>query len=140
MTTPPKTPCQQNNDITFEEHQNRVAHAEMLWIAIKDSGASEEVKIAANRNARRRRLEHHPDHWFIAPISGRDTEPGRLRRRAIKACFADCPMKARLLCLEIGLQGGPVTQYGIYGGRTEKERQEIVTKIEQRKAGRLQNP
>jgi hypothetical protein len=41
-------------------------------------------------------------------------------------------MKARLLCLDLGLQEGHTLNYGIYGGRTEKERQAIAAEIKER--------
>jgi hypothetical protein len=72
------------------------------------------------------RMRQHPDDWFIDPGSGRETEDGRRRRRAKQACWADCPMKARLLCLDRGLQEGHTLNYGIYGGREEKWRQAVV--------------
>jgi hypothetical protein len=122
----------QNSTISLEEHQLRVDHAVMLAVAVEASDAPDEVKKAARVNATAKRMEHHPDHWFIDPGSGRETEDGRLRRRAIQACWADCPMKARLLCLDRGLQDGPTLSYGVYGGRTEKQRQEIVAAIKER--------
>lgn len=124
----------QNNEISLEQHQARVRHAEMLALAVEDSNASEERKALVRHMARVARLEHHPDHWFIDPGSGRETEDGRLRRRALQACWADCPMKARLLCLDRGLQEGPTLQYGIYGGYTEKQRQAVVEQIKERRA------
>lgn len=124
----------QNSEMSLQQHQDRVAHREMNAIAVAASAADDDTKTEAREAARSARLEHHPDHWFIDPGSGRETEDGRLRRRAVQACWADCPMKARLLCLDRGLQEGPTLQYGIYGGYTEKQRQVIVADIKVRQA------
>lgn len=132
MTTFPDTPCMQNSTISLEQFNRRVAHTEALAIAVEASEASEDEKVRANDAAKAARLEQHPDHWFIDPGSGRETEDGRLRRRAMQACWADCPMKARLLCLDRGLQEGPTLNYGIYGGYTEKQRQAVVEDINER--------
>ena len=141
MTKFPETPCMQNSEVSLEAHQARVDHAVMLSIAVEASDAPAHRKGAVRHQATRLRLEHHPDHWFIDPGSGRETEDGRLRRRALQACWADCPMKARLLCLDRGLQKGPALNYGIYGGYTEKQRQQIVEDIETReKEGAPLNP
>lgn len=136
MTSFPETPCMQNSTISLERHQAWVAHCEMKAVAVEASAADEYEKTQAREAAKAARLEHHPDHWFIDPGSGRETEDGRLRRRAIQSCWADCPMKARLLCLDRGLQEGPTLQYGVYGGYTEKQRQAIVeeTKDHEKKA------
>lgn len=123
----------QNSTISLEQHQAWVSHCEMRAIAVEASAATDFDKQQARDAARAARLEHHPDHWFIDPGSGRETEDGRLRRRAIQACWADCPMKARLLCLDRGLQEGPTLQYGVYGGYTEKQRQQVVADIKERK-------
>lgn len=71
---------------------------------------------------------HHADDWFQDPGSGKNTESGRARRRAIDACHIDCPMKMRLACLHEGLKT-PNLQYGIFGGYTEAQRQEIAEQI-----------
>jgi hypothetical protein len=122
----------QNSTISLEQFNAKVAHAEMLAIAVEASDADERHKENTSSLAKAWRMQHHPDHWFIDPGSGRETEDGRLRRRAIQACWADCPMKARLLCLDRGLQEGPTLQYGIYGGYTEKQRQAVVEEINNR--------
>lgn len=132
MTKFPETPCMQNSTISLERHRARVNHATMLSIAVEASDAPPWRKDAVRQQAMLLRLEHHPDHWFIDPGSGRETEDGRLRRRAIQACWADCPMRARLLCLDRGLQEGPTLQYGVYGGYTEKQRQAVVEEIKER--------
>jgi hypothetical protein len=141
MTKFPDTPCMQNSEISLDEFNRRgdeiAAHLERA----QREGSQERIDALA-AELRKHRLKHHPDHWFIDPGSGRDTEDGRLRRRAIQACWADCPMTARLLCLDRGLpeEGGPTLQYGIYGGRTEKQRQAIVAEIQQRKSKRSERP
>jgi hypothetical protein len=129
----PKTPCMQNKSISLEAHQAKIDQAVDDLRSLQEAGAAEDALQPAREAINALRLEHHPDHWFIDPGSGHDTEDGRLRRRAIQACWADCPMKARLLCLDRGLQPGPTLQYGIYGGYTEKERQKIAEDIEKRK-------
>jgi hypothetical protein len=132
MTKQP-IPCQQNNDISLDELNERIARAEKIVEDLEASPAPDAVTLQNARNvAARLRLEHHPDHWFIDPQSSIYTEDGRVRRRAREACWADCPMKARLLCLDLGLQEGHTLNYGIYGGRTEKERQSIVAEIKER--------
>ena len=134
MTKFPETPCMQNSEVSLEQFNLTVQHASAYAIAVEASAAPDSFKEHANTIARGLRLAHHPDHWFIDPGSGRETEDGRLRRRAIQACWADCPMKARLLCLDRGLQKGPALQYGVYGGYTEKQRQAIVDEINERGA------
>lgn len=116
----------QNGTISLEKHQDDVNYYEMLAIAVEASAGPQIRKTFWRHRATQKRMEHHPDHWFIDPGSGQQTEPGRLRRRALQACWADCPMKARLLCLDRGMQEGPTLQYGIYGGYTEKQRQKVV--------------
>lgn len=114
----------QNNDRSLEsmdKEQETLKNAIQILI-------DEEQEVPEELLAKHRELfmAYHPDHWFMDPGSGRETEDGRRRRRALQACWADCPMKARLLCLDRGLQEGPTLQYGIYGGYTEKQRQAIV--------------
>lgn len=117
----------QNADVSFETHQSKIRNVEKrLELLIADEADAESIQIVRDTLGALR-MQHHPDHWFLDPGAGKDTEEGRLRRRALQACWADCPMKARLLCLDRGLEEGPTLQYGIYGGRTEKDRQHIVS-------------
>lgn len=47
------------------------------------------------------------------------------RRKAARlACYYDCPMATRLLCLDEGLRPENV-QYGIWGGYTESQRRAV---------------
>ena len=56
------------------------------------------------------------------------------RRKAIQSCHYDCPMAARLLCLDEGLK--PINlEHGIWGGYPESERRDIATAISNRKKG-----
>lgn len=66
--------------------------------------------------------------WFAET-----NEPGggKRRRKAIRACHLDCPMKARLLCLDDGLQPEN-TKHGIWGGYTDTERRAIVNALKER--------
>lgn len=61
------------------------------------------------------------------------TEDLKLRRRkAAEACYYDCPMAARLLCLDEGLK--PINlEHGIWGGYPESKRREIADAIAARK-------
>lgn len=77
----------------------------------------------------------HPDDWFEDPGSGKDTPEGRRRRKAIQACWWDCPMQRRLLCLDKGLES-PNLSHGVWGGYTEAQRQEIHAGIEKRRTAR----
>lgn len=122
----------QNADVSFETHQRKIANVQKRLEQLIAEEADAESIQAVRDTLGALRMQYHPDHWFIDPGAGKDTEEGRLRRRAIQACWADCPMKARLLCLDRGLQEGPSLQYGVYGGRTEKQRQEIVKAIKDR--------
>lgn len=131
MTTQP-IPCQQNNDISLDELNAKIARAEKVVDELVAQDADAVTLQNARNVAARLRMQHHPDHWFLDPGSGIQTEEGRLRRRAREACWADCPMRARLLCLDTGLQEGHTLNFGIYGGRTEKERQAIVAEIKER--------
>jgi hypothetical protein len=140
MTTTPRTPCEQNSEIPLAVHEERVQnlrdHLEMLEIA----GAAPARIQAARETLAAKLLEHHPDHWYIDPGSGRETEDGRLRRRALQACWTDCPMRVRPLCLDLGLEQGPTLQYGIFGGYTEKQRQQIVAERDERRAAHEKGP
>lgn len=53
------------------------------------------------------------------------------RRHAIDSCFFDCPMRARLLCLDDGLQPGN-QEWGINGGYAPDVRRSIVSSLEKR--------
>ena len=56
------------------------------------------------------------------------------RRKAIQSCHFDCPMKARLLCLDEGLK--PINlEHGIWGGYVESERRDVANAIAARKKG-----
>lgn len=137
MTTfPQKTPCMQNRDISLEQHEAKIQLAQMRLDVLLKAGTDHAGIQRLREEVAVLRLEHHPDHWFIDPGSGRDTEDGRLRRRALEACWADCPMKARLLCLDRGMLEGPTLQYGIYGGYTEKQRQVVIAAIKERNEGK----
>lgn len=81
---------------------------------------------------------HHADDWFEDPGSGRDTPEGRNRRRAIDACWIDCPMKMRLLCLDEGMKDENL-RHGIWGGYTEAQRQTIAEGIAARRARQPQS-
>ena len=66
----------------------------------------------------------NPDLWY--PEKGWDSirvdgGSARSQVREAKALCADCPV--RLLCLENALQQGE--RYGIWGGKTERERRQI---------------
>lgn len=56
------------------------------------------------------------------------------RRHAIEACLVDCPMKARLLCLDEGLKKHNL-EHGIWGGYPETERRAIDVAISNREKG-----
>lgn len=71
------------------------------------------------------------DDWFIDPGVAKGSPDGRARRRAIQKCYFDCPMKARLLCLDEGLKPENIP-WGIWGGYTESERRDIVMQIHER--------
>lgn len=148
-----RLPCEQNNDISLIEHDARIEEArlelEKLEMAqlrgvtpedvlagkIPVIPSREAIQAARDRYAAKRR-EMHPDFWFMDPGSGRETLDGQRRRRAIQACWFDCPMKARPVCLDVGLQPGPTLEHGIYGGRTEDERQTIVAERDEHERGR----
>lgn len=60
----------------------------------------------------------------------------RRRRRAISTCYNDCPMQARLLCLDEGLKPENVS-HGIWGAYPENERRAMVAAIRARKKGTM---
>lgn len=69
------------------------------------------------------------DDFFIDPPSagtgtGKGTVEYRRRRRALEACWNDCPVRARLACLDMGLEPENL-QWGIWGGYTEEQRKII---------------
>lgn len=67
-------------------------------------------------------------------VADRIAELKSKRRKAIQSCHFDCPMKARLLCLDEGLK--PINlEHGVWGGYTESERRDIATAIRNRKKG-----
>lgn len=67
-------------------------------------------------------------------VAERTAELKSKRRRAIQSCHFDCPMAARLLCLDEGLK--PINlEYGIWGGYPESERRDVATAISNRKKG-----
>lgn len=69
----------------------------------------------------------HKEDWFRELNAGKRTPDGRRRRRALERCWNDCPVKTRLACLEAGLDAGAGNQYGIWGGYTEQQREQILT-------------
>jgi hypothetical protein len=68
----------------------------------------------------------HKEDWFRDATAGKRTPDGRRRRRALERCWNDCPVRARLGCLEAGLAAGPGNQWGIWGGYTEEQREQII--------------
>jgi hypothetical protein len=60
------------------------------------------------------------------------TELKRRRREAIKSCYYDCPMKARLMCLDEGLKSRNL-EHGIWGAYPESERRQIADAIAARR-------
>lgn len=67
-------------------------------------------------------------------VADRIAELKSKRRKAIQSCHFDCPMKARLLCLDEGLK--PINlEHGVWGGYPETERRDIATAIRNRKKG-----
>lgn len=121
----------QNNTVSRESMDAEIAELRALIEEYeKVDGAN---TISLRQKLRKLETQQHPDDWFIDPGSGMQTEDGRRRRRAMQACWADCPMKARLLCLDQGMQEGPTLQYGVYGGYTERQRQTIIEDIKKRK-------
>ena len=141
MTTQ-RTPCQENNTVSREFIDRIIAKAEHRLAANLALGQTPGIKERVRKieeDLRNLRALQHPDDWFIDPGSGRDTVDGRRRRRALQACWSDCPVRARLRCLDMGLQGpesAPNLNYGIYGGYTEEQRQQIYAEIQRRKGGR----
>lgn len=71
------------------------------------------------------------DDWFIDHGVAKLSAEGRARQDAIRKCYFDCPMKARLLCLDEGLKPENIP-HGIWGGYTEAERRAIVSQIRER--------
>lgn len=71
------------------------------------------------------------DDWFIDHGVAKSSEKGKARRRAIQSCYYDCPMQARLLCLDEGLKPENVP-WGIWGGYTESERKLIRDQFAER--------
>lgn len=56
---------------------------------------------------------------------------GRERRaEAIRSCYLDCPMVARLLCLDEGIKNP--NEHGIWGGYPEAERRQIAAAVRAR--------
>lgn len=54
------------------------------------------------------------------------------RRNAISSCYYDCPMGARQICLQLGLE--PINlEFGIWGGYPESDRRQIADAIAERK-------
>lgn len=124
MTNFPETPCMQNNDRRREDMDREEQELTELIAAYQETPGANVLHL--QQKLAGLRMRQHPDDWFIDPGSGRETEDGRRRRRAKQACWADCPMKARLLCLDRGMQEGHTLNFGIYGGREEKWRQAVV--------------
>lgn len=68
---------------------------------------------------------------FTARIDARIAELKETRKEAMRQCYYDCPMSARLLCLDEGLKPKNL-QHGIWGGYPESERRAIVSQIRER--------
>ena len=130
MTTP-STPCQANNTVSRPYIDRIIRNTERALEQVPE--ADKPRRRLIETDLRKLRALQHPDDWFIDPGAGRETVDGKRRRRALQACWADCPMKARLACLGEGMQGpasSPTLNYGIYGGYTEAQRQAIFAELE----------
>lgn len=67
---------------------------------------------------------------------GIDADALAARRDAARqACYYDCPMRARLLCLDEGLKPQN-SAHGIMGGYTSNQRRAVVAALEERKVER----
>lgn len=73
----------------------------------------------------------HRDDWFEDPGTAKGSPEARKRRKALQKCYFDCPMKARLLCLDEGLKPENLDN-GIWGGYTEADRRDIVEVLKER--------
>jgi len=130
------TPCSEHND---HPAWRRLSPDEVDMLDLEALPSNHRIlrgegEVQVERRCTEHR--HHADDWFEDPGSGKDTPEGRARRRARDACFVDCPMKMRLECLNLGMQPENLA-HGIWGGYTEKQRQEMHTLIQERRRGRV---
>jgi len=65
-------------------------------------------------------------------VKAEEKDAARRRAEAIRSCFLDCPMTARLLCLDEGIKA---PEWGIYGGYPEEERRQIAQAVKARGRG-----
>lgn len=117
-----ETPCSANPKCIGIE-------TEIQKVEVEDAHEYVEVEVECSEH------DWHADDWFEDPGSGQQTPAGRRRRRALQACWTDCPMKMRLACLNEGMKDENLA-HGIWGGYTEKQRQEIDAEIKRRKLAR----
>jgi len=66
--------------------------------------------------------EYDPEMFF--PVATEDTALGQAQRRAAKAVCAGCPVRSECLAFALDTED-PQYPFGIFGGLSESERQEI---------------
>lgn len=75
-----------------------------------------------------------PDNVTADTIEEYGAEAPELKKRAAEArllCYDECPMRARLLCLDEGLKERN-TSHGIWGGYTETQRSAVLRELADR--------
>lgn len=69
---------------------------------------------------------YDPELFF--PVSAEDTALGQAQRAEAKAVCASCPVRRECLAFALDTED-PRYPFGIFGGRTESERQEMHRKV-----------
>lgn len=124
-------PCRQGNpDDWFIPVDGALPHEEIEEIRESWRESFDQVRDLTE-NEREVEAEKAAD----GEIQDREALRAGRRRDAIRACHLDCPMAARLLCLDEGLKPENVS-HGIWGGYTEIDRRAVTRRISMREQGK----
>ncbi len=124
-------PCRQGNpDDWFIPVDGALPHEEIE--AIRESHLESADRL---RDLTENDREMVAENAAMDEIQEAEAERAGRRRDAIRACHLDCPMAARLLCLDEGLKPENVS-HGIWGGYTEIDRRAVTRRISMRAQGK----
>lgn len=124
-------PCRQGNpDDWFIPVDGALPHEEVEQIRESHLESADRLRDLTENDR-----EMVAENAAMDEIQGLEAERAGRRRDAIRACHLDCPMAARLLCLDEGLKPENVS-HGIWGGYTEIDRRAVTRRISMRAQGK----
>jgi hypothetical protein len=123
-------PCQDplRMDDWFIPKDGKLANEEIADVAMRvDDWIHEHIEDL--KDLSHNELDELREKRITQAVKAEEAEGRRRRAEAIRSCYLDCPMVARLLCLDEGIKN---PEHGIWGGYPELERRQIAAAVRSR--------